>query len=160
MALKVFDLACEHGHVFEAWFRSHEEYEQQLQAGWLVCPVCNSSELTKKLSAPHLNLRHGVSSSPQDSTSSEKAKISSDRADTARTFETMQAQFWQQIKHAIKHTDDVGTEFAQEARKIHEGEAPERAIRGSATHEEYESLREDGIAVVAIPDYLDEDKLN
>ncbi len=160
MALKVFDLACEHGHVFEAWFRSHEDYEQQRQAGWLSCPVCNSSELTKKLSAPRLNLRHGVGNN--SSTSDQAASTAVQTSDSASgvTLEAMQAELWQQMKQAIKQTDDVGPEFAQEARKIHEGEAPERAIRGSATQDEYEALREDGIAVVAIPDYLDESKLN
>ncbi len=154
MALKVFDLVCEHGHIFEGWFRSHEDYDSQQQAGWLSCPVCDSVDVTKKLSAPRLNLRHGLGSSQSESNTQSAA------SEPLPSLETMQAEFLQQIKQAIKNTDDVGAEFAQEARKIHEGSAPERAIRGSATYEEYESLRDEGIQVLAIPDYLDEDKMN
>ena len=162
MALKVFDLACEHEHVFEGWFRSHEDYEQQLKSGWLLCPVCNSKEIHKKLSAPRLNLRHGVNQGtavapPQgmtDTVASTEGQLGTG------SLQSLQGELLQKIKQVIKNTDDVGDNFASEARKIHEGEVPERAIRGSATPEEYESLREDGISVLAIPEFLDEDKLN
>lgn len=156
MALKVFDLACEHDHVFEGWFRSQEDYEKQRQEGWVSCPVCHSTEVSKKLSAPRLNLRHGASGRGEVASTSPTA---SSAMATEHSHE-MQAKFLQQLKQAIRNTDDVGSNFAQEARKIHEGEAPERAIRGSATFEEYESLRDEGIHVLAIPEYLDEDKLN
>lgn len=155
MALKVFDLACEHGHVFEGWFRSQDDYEKQRHEGWVSCPVCSSTEISKKLSAPRLNLRHGVSG--QSGSAQPEAQAVSENQPT---LQALQAEFLQQVKQVIRNTDDVGVDFAQEARKIHEGEAPERAIRGSATYEEYESLREDGINVLAIPEYLDEDKLN
>src|SRR5690625_7167231 len=58
MGLKVFDLQCEHGHVFEGWFHSDQSYEQQLAQGELVCPVCSSQRVEKQLSAPRLNIRH------------------------------------------------------------------------------------------------------
>lgn len=161
MALKVFDLACEHEHVFEGWFRSHDDYEQQLKSGWLLCPVCNSNEIHKKLSAPRLNLRHGVNQSTvlsQMNTNETDAPV--DHQLEPNSLHRLQAELLRKIKQVIKNTDDVGGDFALEARKIHEGEVPERAIRGSATPEEYEALREDGISVLAIPDFLDEDKLN
>ncbi|WP_300648078.1 DUF1178 family protein [Paenalcaligenes sp.] len=145
MALKVFDLQCESGHLFEGWFASHEDYDQQVAKGWLSCPVCDSKTITKKLSAPRLNLRHASA-----------AEAAPAKVDVA----TIQAKLLQQLKQVIKNTDDVGDNFAQEARKMHEGESPERAIRGSATVEEYQSLREEGIAVLPIPEFLDEDKLN
>src|SRR5690606_16429895 len=58
MSLKVFDLQCEHGHVFEGWFASAEAYESQKGAGLLSCPVCNSSEVNRKVSAARLNIGH------------------------------------------------------------------------------------------------------
>lgn len=157
MALKVFDLACAAGHVFEGWFRSHDDYEKQMQAGWVTCPLCGSTDIHKQLSAPRLNLRHGVGSKTPD------AAMATETAPTPASqpsLDAMQAQFFQQIKQAIRNTDNVGADFAEEARKIHGGEAPDRAIRGSATQAEYEALREDGIEVMPIPDFLDDEKLN
>ena len=65
----------------------------------------------------------------------------------------------QQMREFIRQTENVGDRFAQEARRIHEGDSDERPIRGTATREERESLAEDGIAVVALPDFLDTDRL-
>jgi hypothetical protein len=64
-----------------------------------------------------------------------------------------------QMREFIRKTENVGDRFADEARKIHEGESEERPIRGTATQEERESLAEDGIAVVALPDFLDTDRM-
>ena len=58
MALKVFDLQCEHGHIFEGWFGSHEDYDAQQARGLVSCPVCASATITKRLSAPRLNVAH------------------------------------------------------------------------------------------------------
>lgn len=157
MALKVFDLACAAGHVFEGWFRSRDDYEKQTQAGWVECPVCGSTDIHKQLSAPRLNLRHGVGSkAPSVAAPDPKPSAS----DPAPSLDAMQAQLFNHIKQAIRNTDNVGADFAEEVRKIHDGQAPDRAIRGSATHEEYEALREDGIEVMPIPAFLDDDKLN
>lgn len=161
MALKVFDLACNQGHVFEGWFRSSENYDEQMARGLLSCPVCQSKQITKKLAAPRLNLQHGRDSAaqkaPNDQVTSGAATAS---PAGASDLTVLQAQFFNQLKKMIKNTDNVGDDFAVEARKMHEGEAPERAIRGSATAEEYQELQQDGIAVMAIPEFLGEDKLN
>jgi hypothetical protein len=45
----------------------------------------------------------------------------------------------------------VGRSFPEEARKIHYKESPERRIRGSASAQEVDALREEGIEVVALP---------
>ena len=147
MALKVFDLQCELHHVFEGWFRSHDDYEQQVQQQLLRCPFCNSLQIEKKLSAPRLNLSH----------TTHRESASSQVTDNTTAI---QAQWLQQIKAMIKKTEDVGDNFVSEVRKMHEGDVPERAIRGSATKDEYQELQSEGIDVLPIPDYLDEDKLN
>jgi hypothetical protein len=54
-------------------------------------------------------------------------------------------------RHLIANTEDVGKQFAEEARKIHYGEAQERAIRGQTTRAETESLIDEGIAVLSLP---------
>ncbi len=58
------------------------------------------------------------------------------------------------VEHIVRNTEDVGTRFPEEARKIHYGEAAERRIRGTASAEEVESLGEEGIDVLALPGHL------
>jgi hypothetical protein len=50
-----------------------------------------------------------------------------------------------------KNCDYVGPEFANEARRIHNGEAPARGIYGESTEAEVEALEDDGIGVAQIP---------
>jgi len=140
MSLKVFDLQCESGHVFEGWFASNEAYESQRDAGLLSCPVCESSKISKMLSAPRLNMGKG-----RDTAAPEAAQL--------------QAQVLQYMRQVLRKADDVGTRFAQEARRMHEGEIEHRAIRGITTREERTELLEDGIAVMPVPDFLDDDRL-
>ena len=53
--------------------------------------------------------------------------------------------------------EDVGNDFAQEARKMHYMEAPLRSIRGKASDQDYEGLREEGIEVLRLPSVKKED---
>jgi hypothetical protein len=169
MAFKVFDLQCDQSHIFEGWFSSHEDYDAQQARGLLTCPICNSATITKRLSAPRLNVSHlrnpqpKTPESPQTSSASAPPAAPSGNGSVAALDATavarMQAAVLQEIRNVIRNTENVGTRFAEEARLIHEGEAEERAIRGTATPEEREALAEDGIAVVALPDFLDDDKL-
>ena len=55
------------------------------------------------------------------------------------------------VRHVMANTDDVGERFAEEARRIHYGEAQERGIRGQASPEETEALQEEGISVLPLP---------
>lgn len=61
-------------------------------------------------------------------------------------------------RHVVATTTDVGTQFAEEARKMHYGEAEERGIRGRTTEKEARELAEEGIAVMpfALPEALKE----
>ncbi len=68
-----------------------------------------------------------------------------------RGLQQLQAAMLTMVRHVMAHTEDVGTQFAEEARKIHYGEKAERNIRGQATREETEALIEEGIEVVALP---------
>lgn len=133
MSLKVFNLQCATGHLFEGWFSSHEDYDDQRQRGLLTCPMCQNASIEKMPSAPRLNL----------------GKTESAPSDTM-----MQANLMQKMREMVSASEDVGLQFAQEARRIHEGQAPERAIRGVATAQECVALEQEGIEVVALPDYL------
>ncbi len=144
--MKVFDLACEFDHRFEGWFGSSSDFEQQSQNAMISCPVCGSHAVEKKLSAPRLNLgavpEKSLVSAPAASASQLSAKP---------TPEQLQA-LWQSMARAIAaNTEDVGDRFAEEARKIHYQEAPERGIRGVATHDQAAELADEGIEIVALP---------
>ncbi|MVW70576.1 MULTISPECIES: DUF1178 family protein [unclassified Bordetella] len=167
MALKVFDLQCDQGHLFEGWFSSHEDYDAQQARGLLTCPVCDSANITKKLSAPHLNVSHlrepssqanAVAANPPAAAparSTETAVASADHEAIAR----IQAAVLQEMRRIIRNTEDVGPAFAEEARRIQSGEADERPIRGTATAEERAALTEEGIEIMALPDFLNDDRL-
>ena len=55
------------------------------------------------------------------------------------------------MRELMNRSEDVGSSFAEEARKIHYRESPERSIRGHTTLDEAEALREEGIEVLALP---------
>lgn len=163
MGLKVFDLQCEHGHLFEGWFGSHEDYDSQQSRGLLTCPMCHSATIEKRLSAPRLNVGHFEAESRASdgagasaSTSRETVVASSPEA---LQLAQIQAAIMQQMRELVRNTENVGSGFAEEARRIHDGDSEERPIRGTATPEEREALVDDGIAVVALPDFLDADQL-
>ncbi|CAM5421954.1 DUF1178 family protein [Eoetvoesiella caeni] len=162
MSLKVFDLQCELGHVFEGWFSSLENYDSQQAGGLLSCPVCDNRQIARKLSAPRLNMGRGKDESgagQEAALGQPSGKAQPVAAPGMEQLAQLQAQVLQHMRQMVRNTEDVGADFVQEARRMHEGEIEERAIRGTATMQERESLARDGIAVMPIPDYLDDDRL-
>jgi hypothetical protein len=157
--MKVLDLQCRQGHSFEGWFGSQDDYDAQRVRGMVTCPMCSDSEITKMLSAPRLNLGHGVappSHSPQAVPSSASEAASALPIPPASSTEEpnlaqIQAAMMNMVRHVMANTEDVGSQFAEEARKIHYGEAQERNIRGQATREETEALLDEGIDILPLP---------
>lgn len=143
-AVKVLNLHCDDRHGFEGWFASEEAFQDQLQRGLVECPVCGATRITKLPSAPRLSLGAATPAPRQEVATAADA--------------SMQAQWMKMVRHVMAHTEDVGERFAQEARDIHYGEAQERAIRGQASPDETQALREEGISVMplAIPKALKE----
>jgi hypothetical protein len=116
--------------------------------------MCNDSEITKMLSAPRLNLGHGNASAPAqtEAAPSEAAPAAAPAPSAdASSVVQMQAALMNMVRHVMANTEDVGTRFAEEARKIHYGEREERNIRGQATREETEALLDEGIDVLPLP---------
>jgi hypothetical protein len=158
MALKVFDLACEHEHLFEGWFASAESYDDQLARGLVRCPVCDSTKITRRVSAPHLNVSH-LRADPgtrEQNLPEGRAAVASPSGDQ---MSRLQAEVLRQIRRIVRQTDDVGAQFADEARRMHSGEIEERPIRGTASAQECVELAEEGITIMPIPDILDDDRL-
>ncbi len=135
--MKVYNLRCTADHRFEGWFGSDADYESQSERGLIECPVCGDRTVVRLPSAPRLNIS--------------AAREPSAPADAAPIEMTMQTAWLKAIRHVLANTDDVGPRFAEEARKIHYGEADERAIRGQATRDEARALAEEGIEVMSLP---------
>jgi hypothetical protein len=133
----VFDLTCDKNHQFEGWFGSAEDFTAQANAGDIACPVCGSVEVTRRLSAPYVNTRSAGSQADE-----------SQMVSVANAAQELKKKF---IEHVMNNTEDVGRRFPEEARKIFYKEAPERAIRGTASTHEVGALKDEGIDVMAIP---------
>jgi hypothetical protein len=131
----VFDLACDAGHVFEAWFGSSDDYEKQKCGGLVSCPICGSSAVDKAVMAPRVAPKGNRASVPAPSTEQAKAMLAA--------MAKAQAE-------ALAQSDYVGRRFADEARAIHLGEAAERSIHGEATQEDTRALLDEGIAVAPL----------
>jgi hypothetical protein len=163
----VVDLQCEQGHVFEGWFASADDLSGQQARGLLTCPLCGELRVTRRPSAPHLNVSHlkreaapamskRRAHAPVEPSSSVPNAVEETPALTQAQSEQLQSLYFQAVKQVIANTEDVGEHFAQEVRSIHHGDAPARAIRGQTTPQEREALLDEGIEVVslAIPDSL------
>ena len=140
----VFNLTCGNDHSFEGWFASAADFDRQQQATQLNCPLCGDTTVSKGLHAPYVNTGSAPDASPRE-------KPAEKPAATPAQYVNIGAEMTRMIEHLIANTEDVGNEFPEEARKIHYQEAPERKIRGNASREEVEELRDEGIEVVALP---------
>lgn len=151
IAMKVLDLQCVHEHVFEGWFASEADFLAQRERGFVQCPMCGNSSISKMLSAPRLNL----CSNRELGTKSTDASIA---VLPDNITGDMTAAWLALARQVVANTVDVGPRFAEEARKMHYGEAQERGIRGNATAHEARSLQEEGIEVLAfmLPEVLKE----
>lgn len=152
--MKVYNLACPLDHRFEGWFASEEDCLAQQDRGMLACPVCDSTNITRMPSAPHIAKS---SSTAHTATEGVNPDIGAGEVvaltgnDHSQLEAQVQAAFLKGMRELMGKSEDVGTAFAEEARKIHYKEAPERSIRGQTTLDEAESLREEGIEVLAVP---------
>jgi hypothetical protein len=137
--MKVIDLRCQSGHRFEGWFASDDDFLDQNGRGLIGCPLCDDRVIVRLPSAPRLNLSGAREEAPAPA------------APAADAGATLQARWLEMVRQVVANTEDVGERFADEARRIHYGETPERGIRGQASAEEREALREEGIEVHPLP---------
>ena len=139
--MKVLNLRCANGHGFEGWFGSDDDFMSQNDRRLIECPICADTVVTRMPSAPRLNL----------SGAKEPQVVEPQAADPEAAAARQQVMWLQAVRHLLANTEDVGERFPEEARRIHYGDAPERAIRGAASEQEREALLEEGIEIVALP---------
>ena len=135
----VFELICPKYHRFEGWFASSDDFDGQKDRGLLSCPSCGRSEIEK---LPTAKIR--------TTTSDVLPAVSEAQVSTPATAKPP-ASLQDLIDYVLMNTENVGTKFASEARRIHQHEAPYRNIRGTASRQETEELLDEGIPVMALP---------
>lgn len=154
----LYQLVCEHDHTFDAWFRDSAAYDSLAAAGALSCTVCGSASVSKALMAPRLGRRKGAAPAvpPPSEVPAKPASATAPAVSVpvglppevvARVGEVLR-----ELQSHVKATcDDVGNNFAEEARKIHYGEAEARGIYGETTVEEARDLHDEGVPFFALP---------
>ncbi|MBY4895769.1 DUF1178 family protein [Cupriavidus sp. AU9028] len=148
--MKVLDLRCAQDHRFEGWFASEDDAQSQISRGLVQCPVCADQAVTRLPSAPRLNLSGATA--PAAPVAGKPAEADPQRQAQA----ALQALYLKAVRQVLAQTEDVGDRFAEEARRMHYDEAPERGIRGKASPEEVRALAEEGIETfpLVVPDAL------
>jgi hypothetical protein len=149
--MKVFDLACDHQHRFEGWFASSDAFKDQQTRKLIECPICGSPAVQRLPAAPRLNISGAQAPAGGEGRGAAEGAGRAAAQRSGLTPEQFQAMFVKMTRRIIESTEDVGDRFAEEARRIHYSEAPERAIRGSTSREEAAALHEEGIEVFALP---------
>jgi hypothetical protein len=159
----LFDIKCSDGHVFEAWFQNNESFEAQAEKELVECPLCGCTKTSKSLMAPNISSSNLIENVATESLGSDhdhhKVMVSAHSPDTnevgpedvKRALEHMHntmAKFRRQVENTCEY---VGSDFADEARKIHSGEGEKRGIYGETTLRETEELIEEGIDVLPVP---------
>lgn len=146
----VYQLRCALGHEWEGWFPGMEDFERQQKAGRVVCPVCDVPDVRRVPSGTPVTHAAPVAPAPPPAASAQAMSVPAPQHVRAAFVHALH-------RYAREHCEDVGPAFATEARKIHEGGAPERGIRGTTTSEEEDALERDEIPFVKLPALPEQD---
>lgn len=138
-----YALKCSNGHRFDSWFQSADAYDKLASANMVTCAVCGDVHVEKAIMTPRV--RPARSAQPATTETSEQ---SVGVATPPPELEKVLAELRRKVEES---SDYVGKDFASEARKIHLGDAPERAIYGEAKPEEAKALIDDGVPVAPLP---------
>lgn len=127
-----YTLKCDQDHQFDSWFQSSQGFDALAKAGHVSCAICGSTNVERALMAPSVAQK------------TDKPDLKSPQSDV----ETAVTQMRREVE---ANSEYVGVSFAQEARKMHDGDAPERAIYGEAKLDDAKKLIEDGVPVAPLP---------
>lgn len=152
----LFSLRCDHGHGFESWFRDGDSFEAQAKRKLISCPVCGSGEVEKAPMAPAVvRADRGPKRGPE-TVEEAPAEAPVPAAVLPPEAKALREMVRALRRHVEANAEAVGPRFAEEARKMHYGEIEHRAIYGSATPDEAQELREEGVAFQPLPILPDE----
>ena len=166
-----YDLRCGNGHRFDAWFRNSDDFGTQAERGLLACPSCADTHIAKALMTPGVRTSRDRAEAPAapNAPADGVGGRSSDDGGTnkpgppapsvppppmlhaALKQAAMRQMLMRMHEHVTRHARNVGSDFAKEARRLHEDEIADEGIYGQASREEVDDLLEDGIAVMPLP---------
>ena len=138
-----YALACDKGHSFESWFPDSDSYEKQARRGLIACPECGATRVSKAIMAPAI-VGQKAERAPLEAAPASVALLDERQQRLRETARRLRDEI-------IANTHDVGRKFPEEARAIHDGDAPARSIRGQATADEARALIEEGVGVLPLP---------
>jgi hypothetical protein len=147
-----YSLRCAGDHGFESWFKGADAFAALQGAGQISCPVCGSTEVRKDLMAPAVRpARTAGAVAPQPA--------SDGRPDLSAPASELEAKLAALKRQIEENSEYVGMNFAAEARAMHAGDAPGRAIHGEARPDEARAMIEEGLPVAPLP-FLPARKVN
>ncbi|KAA2235036.1 DUF1178 family protein [Salinarimonas soli] len=145
-----YALACDQAHAFESWFPSAAAFDAQAARDLVSCPVCGSARVEKQIMAPSIGRRDKAEAQP--------AAMAAPQPDPPQPLallsepeRALRALIAAVREHVTKTAENVGERFADEARKIHYGEADERSIYGQASPDEVRALLDEGVEIQPLP---------
>ncbi len=138
-----YQLQCRAAHGFDGWFPDSAAFDAQAARGLVACPVCADNGVTRAMMAPSVARKHAASVA-------EPAPAKTVAAPPAMP-DHLRAMLQRMRAEVERHCDYVGADFADEARRMHNGDSDRRGIYGETTPEQAEALAEDGIEVASIP---------
>jgi hypothetical protein len=136
-----YDLVCEKGHEFDGWFSNSDAYDKQAKRGLVSCTICNTNKIQKQLMAPGIPTKSNRKSDRQPMVAGPADPRMAEMINMMREYK----------KHVEATSENVGTNFAEEARKMHFNEKEKRGIYGEATRDEAIELIEEGIEIAPLP---------
>lgn len=154
-----YALICDNGHNFDSWFPDSAAYDKQVKRGIVTCPHCGSAKVEKAIMAPRLSSaskkRKGRTEAPAP-VAAENTQENSQVAMISPQEHEFRSKLKELREHLTKNSDNVGTKFSEEARKMHYGETEHRSIYGEATPKDAKELLEEGIEFHPLPTLPDE----
>jgi hypothetical protein len=137
-----YDLICEHGHAFDAWFANSAAYDTQRKRGFVECAHCGTNKVEKQIMAPNIGAK---------SNRKPEAAVALMAPPADPRMQAMMQMMREMRRHVEANAENVGEKFAEEARKQHYNEAERHGIYGSASPEDAKALVEEGIEVYPLP---------
>ena len=146
-----YQLYCSNDHNFDGWFRDSGAFDLQAKNGLLSCPSCGGADVRRALMAPALGKQREAPEQLPAPAASPAPEPAAPTVAGGQLPDGVRAMLQRMRSEIEKRCDYVGPGFAEEARKIHNGESDTRGIYGEATPEEAERLADDGIQIAQIP---------
>ena len=151
-----YNVRCGHAHEFDGWYRDSAAFDRLARRGLVECPICGDTKVERALMAPAVATREAaptpIAAPRQLPEVTAAPRPEPPMAMTGGPIPDQMRAMLQRMRAEVeKNCDYVGPSFAEEARKIHRGEAEQRGIYGETTPEQAETLSDEGITFSRIP---------